>query len=409
MMVYASFRRESAARLSLWVAALILICQALCASNTSAQKLDFSDTTFTEPVNWKFWERSLRGDSIEIDRSRVIFHWPVAFECAIFGSWVDFEDAIFDSSAAFRYASFNSIVDFEGASFNSMAYFNRSRFGSTADFSESKFNSMADFRWARFGPIADFRWVRFDGPVDFREATLPDTLDFRWVTEIEREVDFTFARRPSSQAPCLIALAGTDISKIKLQMRLFKLWFPPWKKESEDMATTYDQKASVYESVLNKLKDDGFEDSYEILDIEYRRLKAEHQGIFNRYFLDTWQDWWWNYGYTKERIVLWTILLWALISCINLGLYHRLNEHVYTVGFLESEQDLAEGRMSNLILHIMRVVTYTALIFFGLKMSVDKFSEGVIRRHPWLFCYLMVVYVVGLVCLGFIANMVFAR
>lgn len=90
-------------------------------------------------------------------------------------------------------------------------------------------------------------------------------------------------------------------------------------------------------------------------------------------------------------------------------MYRKLNERVYTVGFLESERDSEAGWVANLLLYTMRVVTYTALIFFGLKMSVDKFKTGVVRRHPVLFGYLMVVYLVGLVCLGFIANMVFAR
>jgi len=300
---------------------------------------------------------------------------------------VDFWRTKFKGRADFEWATFDSCVSFQGA-----------EFGSTANFVVTKFKGRADFQWTRF---------RED--VIFSDAILPDTLDFRDIKDIRKDIDFTLSLPPRSKGKCHIALAGADISKIKLNMALFKLSFPIdtiWGETSAGKdsiirvdSTSYDGQLSVYESVLKNLKDDGFMESYEILDIDYRRFKYQHGGFFDWYILDTFQEWWWNYGYSKELVFLWAIGFWVLFSLLNLiFFYPKLSENVYEIKFLQKG-----------IRYWLQVVTYTAIVFFGLKMDVANFKECVVRKHPLLFVYLMVVYVVGLVCLGFIVNIIFTR
>ena len=252
-------------RLSVCLTAFILVWSCIHSLSAAVQKLDFSFKKFEEPMNTEFWERHLQP-GIEIDSSvrfkdqySVIFCHPVyfarvqfnsrvhlsgvkfnfiasfigakfhstAYFCeAQFHSMAKFYAARFDSIADFAYAQFDSTADFGIVSFHSKADFNPAYFDGEANFSRTFFGDKANFSGATFDTMADFRSAQFRGKVNFGDSKLPCNLDFRYVTEITREIDFTYCLPPSKDTKCRIALEGTDISKIKLNMYLFDLWFP---------------------------------------------------------------------------------------------------------------------------------------------------------------------------------------
>jgi len=404
---------------------------------------DFHSTADFEGTNFKGragFQRATFDTSVRFSaagfHSTADFPWTdfkgtADFRWTNFKGTADFDLATFDSSVSFSLAEFDSTTDFGHTRFNGTAYFEQTKFKASADFGWATFDSSVSFSYAvfdstanfvvtKFKGRADFEWTRFREDVIFSDALLPDTLDFRYVKDISKEIDFTFSLPPRSKGKCHIALAGADISKIKLNMALFELCFPVdtiWGKSTAGKdsieridSTTYDGQLSVYESVLKKLKDDGLMESYQILDIEYRRFKYEYGGFFDWYILDTVQKWWWNYGYNKERIFAWAFGLWVVFSLLNLiFFYPKLSESVYAIDFLEKMQDIAYTGIKKWIFYALQVVSYTAIVFFGLKMDVAKFKKGVVREHPGLFAYLMVVYVAGLFCLGFIVNIIFTR
>jgi hypothetical protein len=380
--------------------------------------------------------------------SNAIFYGDVSFVIAVFDSTANFALAKYKSRASFREARFDKDalfsvnnfelpIDFSRTVFNSSVFFNNSTFKSSVDFSGAVIQSNADFRWvqfhsssnctdARFGGTVDFsdghfyenatfRWARFGDAVWFRNTILPDTMDFENVRYIEREIDFTNAKRPTNGKNCEIALLGSDIRKIKLNMELFHLWFPDLATfnqlngKLDTVSVTFDQKRGVYESVLKKLKDDGLIESYKILDIEYQDTLYNRSGWFNRLVINNWQKVWWNYGYDKMRVFYCSFGLLLLFSFVNLPLYRKLASEVYSIDFVEKSVSTDMGRFRRWLLHLRKTTTYTTIIFFGLKMDLEKFRENVLSHHPWLLMYLMFVYLVGLVCLGFIANIILAR
>jgi hypothetical protein len=450
-------------------------------SDKTEEAIDFSDITFAERIDSDFWKRkNIEGITVAGYPSKIIFGRPIHFCLTHFDSKADFFWAQFHSVADFDQAQFHSTADFTQAKFYSVAYFTlaqfysaasfwSAQFDSTADFLHTQFHSTANFQFdefhslagfidaqfdsiavfsfchfnstagfdhARFNTKADFSFAMFRHKAGFYRAVLPDTLIFSGVTDIARDIDFNFARLPRSGNRCKIELVGADISKIKLNMKLFELWFSPdttidtiWVKtettvntgvtthgtiidtirvRTDTLAVTYDQKVSVYEQVLKKLKDDGMMESYQILDIEYRKFKYENAGIGGA-ILNVIYMLWWNYSYTPERIFLWAIILWLFFSLINLLMYNTLNEAVYEIPFLMKLQPETGAGERRWLYYPLQVVTYTAAIFFGLKMDPGKFKTGVVRRHPCLFAYLMIVYVSGLICLGFIVNIIFTR
>jgi hypothetical protein len=184
-------------------------------------------------------------------------------------------------------------------------------------------------------------------------------------------------------------------------MNLFHLWFPD--------SMLFDQKRSVYESVLKKLKDDGFMDSYKILDVEYRYSVYQNSGWYDQNIVNPLQKHWWNYGYNKELIFLWSFIFLLFFSFANLWLYPKLMDRVYSIEFLEKiDQSKGIGK-TKWILHFLQTITYTFIIFFGFKMDLEKFKKAAVSQHPILFVYLMSIYVIGLVCLGFIVNFIIGK
>jgi len=305
---------------------------------------------------------------------------------------------------------------------------------------------------AYFHSKANFENTVFREGANFYKAILPDTMDFRFVKNVGREIDFTYCLPPRYSNKCLIALADADISKIKLRMDLFKLWFPADSVFNENStgidsiiakidtsstlditgidsaksvidtvykkgiwvidSLTYDHKVSIYEQLLNKIKDDGLKESYKILDIDYRQFKYEHQRRENQWNVFTpighyWNVHWWNYGYNKEKVFWWTFLLLFIFTLLNITCFNKLNESIYPIDFLKrTDYQILSGYNSS-IYYIICAAMYTAIIFFRLKISVSNFGKGAIRKHPWLFTYFMLIYVSGLICLGFIANIIF--
>ncbi|MCX6829882.1 MAG: hypothetical protein NT002_11470 [candidate division Zixibacteria bacterium] len=351
------------------------------------------------------------------------------FQSAYFGDTAHFGATCFNSWANFTRAQFASYSIFKDARFASSVLFYSAVFDSTANFWSAKFDSLTSFREVRFASSAVFYGARFLDAVSFYKAELPRELDFRFVTHISEEIDLSFALLDSAAPKCQIALVGSNISKIKLDMRLFELWFPAdttWVRDALYKNTdtvesidsiTYDQRIGVYEQVLKKLKDDGFMESYKMLDIDYKRLKYDHMSE-KWYlwpvatFLNIFQVIWWNYGYSPELVFLWTFGLWLVIfSPVNLWLYPRLSQELYVIDFLEKKRELylGKGKARNYPYYGIHVITYTAIIFFGLKMDLDKFEEGAVKNHPALFSYLMLIYASGLFCLGFIVNIIFTR
>jgi hypothetical protein len=437
-------------RLSAYFTVSVLTCSSLFTPNAAAQTIDFSQMKFEVPVNVELWKRVIREGlgGVEIDssgiqkyRPRVAFHYPVSFRQSTFDSKADFFFARFDSIANFIFASFKDTADFCGAdfhaeasfpiagfearadfnraTFHSTAFFGAANFHGTADFSEAIFDTLAYFGQTTFGVTANFHSSQFRGEIDFQRAVLPETLDFRNVTGIRQEVDFTYCLPPSRSAKCRIALEGADINKFKINMKNFELIFPESTitrltgnvdkiKDTIIAYPTYDQKLSIYEQVLKKLGNDGFMDSYEILDIEYRRFKDKHAGGLT--YVGGWlQDWWWDYGYAPEKVFTKTIMLWALFTVLNLFLfYRRLAEEVYAIDFLDKIPFTAAA-WKRAIKKVLQVASYTAMVFFWLKLDAAKFKKGAVRQHPWLFTYLISIYVVGLVCVGFIVNIIFTR
>ncbi len=379
--------------------------------------VDFSSQNYIMPMYYNFF----KFDSA-VAFGVTHFGSLVDFFCADFYSMVDFYQASFDSSVSFWNVHFKSMANFSDVSFIGNVSFVSSHFHSKVLFMNTRFSSYVNFNLAHFKHTVDFTGSYFGNGSNFKEVILPDTLIFKDV-KAKEIIDLTFAKLDTARrvkdgnCKCKILLEGADIDKIKINYDLFTLYFT---KDGN-----YEQQLSIYEKLLKKFKDEGFLESYKALDIEYRDFKFRHEGDN---FLNWFQKHWWNYGYEKELVLWRSLLIFGIFTFLNLFFFGPLQRSVYKMNFpFYTTEDFEKQRIfvhwtneffrkkSRIIYfvawaiamiarYIINPLIYTAILFFGIKLTLEnfkKFSIGTI----WVFT----IYTFGIFCLAYIINIIIVK
>ena len=310
-----------------------------------------------------------------------------------------------DGRLQIRYSRFHSSTNFSGSKFKEDVDFQNTHFKREAKFANCYFDGDVDFAFARFDSIANFSEAEFHGDVDFSRVNLPRFLDFSYAVKISEELDLTNAQMENSQDTCYIHLTGSAIDKFKFRYKRFALWFP------ED-TLDFELKSNVYEELLEKQKESGYTQSYEKLDREYREFKytgKKSTGLEKLWgYTQNWVDKnWWGYGYSKELIVLNTIVLFLFFSLLNSFIFRHLVLNVYEspkVG--EFLNEVQGGNTAVFIKSIPFVLFYTAQIFFGFKFELERlrYKENLQGWKIVNILYFFIIYLSGLVCLAYLMN-----
>lgn len=334
-----------------------------------------------------------------INLQYVYWRTKTCFKDATFGDTAIFKQDIFTDTAVFTDASFTNYVDFSHAVFTNAVYFDDVSFGKNVYFENVRFP-----HYAKFTDLQHTDSVAFQ----FTNAILPDTIDFSQNSALKCKIDLTTAdfdtpdRTDTSSAdsnhPHYIFLFNTDISKFRLDYFHFRLLVPDSTitpvNGTQRQKITKDQKEAMYEALLANFKNNGQEESYKRLDIEYQKFKWQNSWAP---FLAWVQTIWWNFGYDKEYVFLWILGSLLVFSLINSGCLPMLNDQVYEV-FKPADIDENAGYRHKL----WQSVIYTGNIFFRLTLDRDcmKFKKF------WPTLYFFVVYVLGVLCLGYLANFI---
>jgi len=394
---------------------------------------DFSDVHFQSTSNFE-WAQFIS----ECYFHRAQFDSASNFERAQFKSTSDFGGAIFDLRTRFEYTKFRSIVRFFGAEFHSSIECYGARFDSTVDFKAAIFAKLVSFRNDTFKHklILSNISVTDNTVFDFSYAQLPDTIDFSHnlgiFLGVPATIDFTLTKRIDNNQHKMsfwqnankmmrtyffpfdtsddylkhkINLYNTDVSKIKIDYDQFKFY------ASETGDTTMklppEITTSIYEGLLKNFKDRGQMDSYDQMDIEYNRFKEKKMNPRDFAFL----DFWWRYGHEKWRIFIHSILIILLFAIINFFFLHKLNDAtngVYNIAnipeFASYKPGFSIRRLTAFIKRFWYSLIYTAIVFFLLSLKIEK-----VRFSRPGAIWIMFIYTIGLVCTGFIANLVLQK
>lgn len=225
--------------------------------------------------------------------------------------------------------------------------------------------------------------------MSFSNATLPESiafLDFKGAIDTIDLTTFAFIEKENKKS--ILSLEGVDITKLKLNYDFFKLKFTKYQSS--------DQKSSIYESLLENLSTNGYQHSYEKLDVEYKRFKSK-QGTFG--FLWWVPEIWWNYGYDRGRVFKIAFWLILLLTFLNYWIINFMVSKVYPVGNIPAY--FRPWSWSRLWFTFV----YTCILFFSLSLKIDKIRF----QEKAGTLYLMFIYVLGLVCLAYMANYIIQR
>ncbi len=165
----------------------------------------------------------------------------------------------------------------------------------------------------------------------------------------------------------------------------------------------------MFQNLLAMQDKYGYVGGKEKLQIQYNNLCLEGSWTFELFF----SKWWWNYGYDKGRIFWWTGGLFLLFFFVNHWNHKYLVNEVYSIKALEplfkmSYYESLKGP-HRLERPFLGALFYSALIFFGVKLDVSAFKINHSGKNIFFVVYLYTFYVIGIVCLVFIANYILLK
>lgn len=267
--------------------------------------------------------------------------------------------------------------------------------------------SLLEARNIKIEESLTFRNCNFVGKFRLHQLTLPDTLKIFQVdlSKLEGDFDLHTSTNFSSNKIHFVSFWKTDISKINIHYENFKLIFPTNER------IQFEEKVSVYQDLLNNFTKRGAIQSYEKLDKEFKKFKYTKDGkSFFGHILNCVDSIWWDYGYNKFLIIRNAVLLYFFFFLINIRLYKSLVQEVYVLDkFAKKNEEITrqyQGRpLESLGVELPYIFLYTGYIFWGWKLDMHAISVNRIG----LFSYVLFQYLVGIVCLAYIANLIITK
>jgi hypothetical protein len=218
-----------------------------------------------------------------------------------------------------------------------------------------------------------------------------DTIEFRNCSNIPYPLFLT--ADPAKKVTCL-QLISSSVTNIRFDYtEKFKLYF--------DKDISEETKNNTYQSLLAKYKAEGKPENLEKIDIEYKRYQY-------RQHVYSWPLWlldyvWWRYSYSK-----WLVIVWCFIFLGGFFWYNWVHwddmQTVYRIYAADKAKGKAKAEEPVLLPRkLVYVFVFTSFIFFSLRVDFDKLKYSD-RRYLFIF---FLQYLVGLICLFFLANAIF--
>ena len=326
---------------------------------------------------------------------------------ATFDELANFLRSIFKERANFAGTVFQGELIMEGCTFAGDALFINTRFNGYSDFlitkflgyaqfSGSEFNGRTSFSNAIFVRGASFKEVKVMDDLVFSNAVFLDDIDFSNVTNIKNRIDLTVVNtdtlKDGRKTRRGINLTNSDIAKFKIDYSLFYLKF--------DSSASFEYRSNAYQSLLNTFKNDGYTESYELLDKEYKKFTYSEKKAWFTYVLD---KYWWDFGYAKHFIFYWIFSLLAIFTFLNFFFYPFLQREVYKINHIESS--FKSSKWIVLLQRLYYSLVYTSVLFFSLSVKLDNLKY----KHWTAVAYIFIIYVLGIICLAYTANFVITK
>ncbi|MBO9202618.1 MULTISPECIES: hypothetical protein [Niastella] len=207
--------------------------------------------------------------------------------------------------------------------------------------------------------------------------------------------------------PCDLFINDELSPNIKFNYEYFKLIL------NDKLTTSY--KDYIFRQLLEMQQRNNFSYGYEKIDKEYRQFKYLNKS----YLLGNFQNWldavWWDYGYDKFKVVVNSFIIFFLLSFLNFFLYSKLVYAYYPDKFKQIDERLKANNMDDqpsfwikakiFFTRNLVILIYTGFIFWGLKLDFKELE----LRKPLYLLIVIFQYIIGLICLAYIANYVITK
>ncbi len=257
-----------------------------------------------------------------------------------------------------------------------------------------------------------FEDVDFHSFVNLRGRS--DTIRFIGVTtskEINLNLPWILGPDSARLKKTVIDLSGSQIEKFDLDYSNYTLYDGD---RSTLTSIEFNNFRNVYTQLLKNLQNRGY--TTEQLDKDYKRflyLKDPGRSKFWGSVLNFLDEQWWGYGYEKQRVPMWTAIFLGIFFLLNVTVCSTSRD-VYSIRAINSsferfeEESFQQGaittktRIKEFFKGYLLVFYHTAIVFFGLKMSIDNID---FNRPVWV-AYIFLQYTLGLVCLAYLVDFV---
>ena len=298
-------------------------------------------TNFYNIVNYERYS----CDSFKIDSSIISDFRP----CSYLGitGYFKFSNSSVYNQAQFQYDTFKIPVKFKNDSFTTLNL-SKCIFRNELILDSNYISSKLNFDNDSFGKRIIITHLRSskNTQITFKNALLPEIIDLSRNEKFYNQVDLLSANfkdtayydtvKDKCKKPHYLNLYKSDISNLHLDYIHFRLYFP------KDMPN--EEKNTVYEALLNNFKSRGQMESYEKLDIEYKDFKYKGKG---KKWLSKIDAWWWNYGYSKEKVFIHAAFFLIFFTFITFLVLGFLNDEVFGMDDIKYKIPLSMKKFRN--------------------------------------------------------------
>ena len=165
----------------------------------------------------------------------------------------------------------------------------------------------------------------------------------------------------------------------------------------------------IYDQLVDHQTKWGYRAGKKLVDKERIRYSNLTSGNFG-YIKDVISEWWWDYGYDKERIFINSLNIMLIFCMFNLIFYQNLVTSTYPIvhfknEFLRLSADYPRFHPRRIISTLFQSLMYTAALFWGIKLDLGQLS---VRNIP-LALLIVFQYAIGIICLAYIANYIIIK
>ncbi|MFT3701300.1 MAG: hypothetical protein QM802_02975 [Agriterribacter sp.] len=170
-----------------------------------------------------------------------------------------------------------------------------------------------------------------------------------------------------------------------------------------------DQLYGLYSDILEIQKKYGYESGYEKADKAFIQLKYKSQGWWGS-FLNWLNHNWWDYSYGKHLIFRNSFILFLIAFIGNLLVFGKIVTETYKLDKVHEAYEASKKKfrtkpIKRSLRNSAYCLLFTCYIFWGWKLEFDKLKVEHLRLAFWV----ILQYLVGIVCLAYLAGYIISK